>query len=59
MPRSTRTMYGTVSPVVVVVIARSAGVLPSVYGLKQLFVGGAAGGLGSGSALEQPAVVVR
>jgi hypothetical protein len=25
VPRSTRTMYGTVSPVVVVVVARSAG----------------------------------
>ena len=59
VPRSTRTMYGTVSPAVVVVVARSAGALPGVYGLKQLFVGGAAGGLGSGSALEQPAVVVR
>ena len=59
VPRSTRTMYGTVMPVVVVVIARSAGVLPTVYGLKQLFAGGAAGGLGSGRAVEQPAVVVR
>ncbi len=52
-------MYGTVRPVVVVVVARSGGVLPTVYGLKQLFVGGGAGGLGSGSAFEQPAVVVR
>jgi hypothetical protein len=52
-------MYGTVNPAVVVVMARSAGALPGVYGLKQLLVGGAAGGLGSGSALEQPAVVVR
>jgi len=34
-------------------------VLPGVYGLKQLFVGGAAGGLGSGSAVEQLTVVVR
>ena len=53
-------MYGTVSPVVVVVIARSVGGgLAGLYGLKQLFVGAAAGGLGSGSAVEQPAVVVR
>ena len=59
VPRSTRTMYGTVRPVVVVVVARSAGVLPTTYGLKQLFVGGAAGGFGSGSAVEQPGVVVR
>ena len=59
VPRSTRTMYGTVKPCVVVVVARSAGVVPGVYGLKQLLAGGAAGGLGSGSAVEQPAVVVR
>src|SRR5947207_1808647 len=55
VPRSTRTMYGTVSPAVVVVILRSGGVVPGVYGLKQLFVGGEAGGLGSGSALEERA----
>ena len=59
VPRSTRTMYGTVNPAVVVVMARSSGALPGVYGLKQLLVGGGAGGLGSGSAVEQPAVVVR
>src|SRR5215218_9282224 len=59
VPRSTRTMYGTVRPCVVVVVARSPGVVPCVYGLKQLLAGGAAGGLGSGSAFEQPAVVVR
>ena len=35
------------------------GVVPGVYGLKQLLVGAGAGGLGSGRALEQPAVVVR
>src|SRR5436190_997736 len=58
VPRSTRTMYGTVSPAVVVVILRSGGVVPGVYGLKQLLVGGGAGGLGSGSALEQPASAV-
>ena len=58
VPRSTRTMYGTV-PAVVVVIARSAGAEPGVYGLKQLFVGGAEGGLGSGNPVEQPGVVVR
>jgi len=52
-------MYGTVTPAFVVVVARSAGVVPGVYGLKQLLVGCAAGGLGSGRALEQPAVVVR
>ena len=52
VPRSTRTMYGTVTPVVVVVMARSAGVVPGVYGLKQLFGFGTAGGLGSGSAAE-------
>src|SRR5205814_36375 len=40
VPRSTRTMYGTVSPAVVVVTARSAGALPGVYGLKQVVVGG-------------------
>src|SRR5260370_41998755 len=59
VPRSTRTMYGTVRPVVVVVVARSGGVLPTVYGLKQLFVGGGAGGLGSGRAFEPPPVGVR
>ena len=59
VPRSTRTTYGTVTPVVVVVVARSAGDEPGVYGLKQLFAGGAAGGLGSGNAAEQPGVVVR
>src|SRR5439155_25004475 len=59
VPRSTRTMYGTVRPCVVVVVARSDGEVPAVYGLKHAFAGGAAGGLGSGSALEQGAVVVR
>src|SRR5258706_8949973 len=59
VPRSTRTMYGTVTPAVVVVIARSAGVVPGGYGLKQLLVGAGAGGLGSRSAVEQPPVVVR
>ena len=59
VPRSTRTMYGTVSPAVVVVVARSAGALPGVYGLKQLLVGGGAGGLGSGSPVEQGVFVVR
>src|SRR5438105_3882050 len=57
VPRSTRTMYGTVTPAVVVVVARSAGAVPEVYGLKQLLVGAGVGGLGSGSAVEQPAVV--
>ena len=59
VPRSTRTMYGTVRPAVVVVVARSAGALPGVYGLKQLLVGGGVGGLGSGSAVEQGVFVVR
>ena len=52
-------MYGTVSPAVDVVVARSSGTDPDVYGLKQLFVGGAAGGLGSGNAVEHGVVVVR
>ena len=53
-------MDGPGSPGVGVGIARSAGGgLAGLYGLKQLFVGAAAGGLGSGSAVEQPAVVVR
>src|SRR5260370_25122898 len=55
VPRSTRTMYGTVRPVVVVVVARSGGVLPTVYGLKQLFVGGGARGLRPGRAVGRTA----
>src|SRR5439155_924194 len=43
VPRSTRTMYGTVTPAVVVVVARSAGAVPGAYGLKQLLVGAGAG----------------
>ena len=42
-----------------ILIAVLSGGLPGAYGLKQLFAGGDAGGLGSGSALEQPGVVVR
>jgi hypothetical protein len=52
-------MYGTVVPFVDVVIARSGGVTPTVYGLKQAFAGGGAGGLGSGNELEQGEFVVR
>ncbi len=59
VPRSTRTMYGTVMPFVDVAIARSAGVMPTVYGLKQAFAGGTAGGFGSGNELEQGEFVVR
>jgi hypothetical protein len=52
-------MYGTVMPFVDVAIARSAGVMPTVYGLKQAFAGGTAGGFGSGNELEQGEFVVR
>src|SRR5260370_31832 len=63
VPRSTRTMYGTVTPAVVVGVARSAGVVPGGYGLKQL-LGGAGkrvGGEGAGDvmAVERQAHRVR
>src|SRR5262245_32554132 len=60
VPRSTRTMYGTVSPASVVVIRRSAGgAAAGLYAFQQLLAGGAVGGFGSGSTFKQPAVDVR
>ena len=58
VPRSTRTMYGSVTPASVVVVARSAGAGPTVYGLKHGFVGAGVGGFGSGSDALQFAAVV-
>ena len=50
VPRSTRTTYGTVMPVSVVVMARSAGaVAVGSNGLKQPLAGGAPFGSGSDS----------
>src|SRR5436309_14806882 len=60
VPRSTRTMYGTVRPCVVVVLATSAAlVVTGSYGCKQELAGVVGAGLaivgvGSGSTNEHP-----
>ena len=58
VPRSTRTMYGTIAPAALGIIAMSEGGAAGSNGLKQPLVGGAVGGLGSGRASAQPAAVV-
>ena len=60
VPRSTRTMYGTVTPLLVVVDATdAAGVVPTTYGCRHEFAGVVGFGLaivgdGSGTTNEQP-----